>query len=274
MKSVFKYEISHQLLANIRDIYKLVVELNYKRIPNNVYSELSEKAVEHSLKAFKQNSFSEKEDVNYKKALEKFGKKKNYPFNIDLILSVHYEITQGLLPEKQVGRCKNKEMKNVVKDLVKDVNDARDVVDPVILAGFFYQNFLSIKPFVHGNEKTAFLAMRILLSEMKVNVFKLFNFEKVESKNIEAFSGGILQEMMRVKNLLEKSTSLPSFSLKEYHEKIINFIRKHGFITDSDYSLLTERKKATRVLDFNKLIGMGLIERKGKGKQTHYVLKA
>ena len=55
-----------------------------------------------------------------------------------------------------------------------------------------------------------------------------------------------------------------------YHIKALDLIEKKGFITDKDYAKLTERAKATRSLDFKKLIEMGLIERKGKGKATYY----
>ena len=39
-----------------------------------------------------------------------------------------------------------------------------------------------------------------------------------------------------------------------YHIKALDLIEKKGFITDKDYAKLTERAKATRSLDFKKLI--------------------
>ena len=45
------------------------------------------------------------------------------------------------------------------------------------------------------------------------------------------------------------------------------------FIKDSDYAQLVDRARATRALDFQKLKEFGLIERKGKGKATYYILK-
>jgi hypothetical protein len=44
-------------------------------------------------------------------------------------------------------------------------------------------------------------------------------------------------------------------------------------ISDREYSKMTDRTKPTRALDFGKLIELGLIERKGKGKATFYKLK-
>jgi len=61
--------------------------------------------------------------------------------------------------------------------------------------------------------------------------------------------------------------------LKPYHFKILEIIRKRGFITNKDYSTLVDRAKATRVIDFQKLIDLGLIERKDKGRATYYILK-
>jgi hypothetical protein len=37
-------------------------------------------------------------------------------------------------------------MKNRLKDLLKDVNEKRDEVNPIILSWFFQKQFLSIKP--------------------------------------------------------------------------------------------------------------------------------
>ncbi len=59
-------------------------------------------------------------------------------------------------------------------------------------------------------------------------------------------------------------------SLKAYHLAILGHIDANGFITDSDYARLTERAKATRTLDFNRLIALGLIERLGSGRSTYY----
>ena len=52
--------------------------------------------------------------------------------------------------------------------------------------------------------------------------------------------------------------------------KILAHIDQHGFITDKAYASMTELAKATRTLDFNKLMEMGLIVRQGQGRNTHY----
>jgi hypothetical protein len=73
--------------------------------------------------------------------------------------------------------------------------------------------------------------------------------------------------------LLPQVTSSPRNELQPYHHKILDFIAQKGFIRDRDYAILVDRAKPTRRLDFNKLIELGLILRKGKGKNTYYILK-
>lgn len=44
----------------------------------------------------------------------------------------------------------------------------------------------------------------------------------------------------------------------EPHDRLIlAHIDAHGYINDKEYARLTERAKATRTLDFNRLIGLG-----------------
>jgi hypothetical protein len=134
---------------------------------------------------------------------------------------------------------------------------------------------------------------------MGLNTFNLFSFENYYNQNVtryfetvgvrgnyydlakkinftpwlEYFTGGILDELLRVEKLLPRPSVTPQTEIKPHHKKIIDFITRKGFITDRDYAGLVERAKPTRRLDFNKLIELGLIVRQGKGKNTYYTLK-
>ncbi|MDO8610064.1 MAG: hypothetical protein Q7R95_05920, partial [bacterium] len=90
---------------------------------------------------------------------------------------------------------------------------------------------------------------------------------------LEYFTDGIIDELMRVEKILPQTSINPQTELKPFHNKILHFINQKGFITNHDYSMLNKRAKATRRLDFNKLIDLKLIIRRGKGKNTYYVLK-
>jgi predicted transcriptional regulator len=76
-----------------------------------------------------------------------------------------------------------------------------------------------------------------------------------------------------VQKLLPQASNTPQTELQPHHVKLLEHIREKGFINDKEYAKLTDRAKATRILDFQKLIDLGLIERKGKGRATYYVLK-
>ena len=84
------------------------------------------------------------------------------------------------------------------------------------------------------------------------------------------FTGGIIDELLRVGKELELENISPKTELSEEKKIILHYLDKHGFITDKLYSTLTKRAKATRNLDFQKLISMGIIKTEGKGKATYY----
>ena len=191
------------------------------------------------------------------------------------------------------------EISALVKELFDYVNKNENVIDSLILAGIFHKQFVIIHPFIDGNGRTARLATKALLAKMGLNTFNLFSFENYYNKNVskyfqevglignyyeikdrinftswlEYFTDGIIDELLRVEKELVRKTVSPKDKLKEYHDKIISYIKKHGYISDRDYAKLTRRAKPTRNLDFRKLIELGIIERVGKGKATYYKLK-
>ncbi|MEI6498534.1 MAG: Fic family protein [bacterium] len=193
----------------------------------------------------------------------------------------------------------HQDVTKLIEDLIEFTNNNKKTLDPLIVAGVFHRQFVIIHPFIDGNGRTTRLATKVLLANMGLNTFNLFSFENYYNQNIskyfeqvgiignyydllsqidftswlEYFTDGIVDELMRVNKILENETISPATSLKQYHQEIINFIKKKGFIADRDYAKLTDRAKPTRNQDFNKLIGLGLIERLGKGKATYYKLK-
>ncbi|RJQ24687.1 Fic family protein [Candidatus Parcubacteria bacterium] len=192
-----------------------------------------------------------------------------------------------------------KDAKILITDLVAFINSARNEIDPLILAGIFHKEMVIIHPFMDGNGRTTRLATKVLLTEMGLNTFNLFSFENYYNKNVtkyfqtvgefgnyyeiidkidftawlEYFTEGIIDELLRVQKLLPEAGINPETHLQPYHLKILEFIKEKGFIADRDYIKLVNRAKATRALDFKKLMDLGLISRKGKGKATYYILK-
>ncbi len=186
----------------------------------------------------------------------------------------------------------------LMKELVSYVNRNKKKIDPLIIAGLFHKQMVIIHPFADGNGRTTRLVTKILLAGMNLNTFNLFSFENYYNRNVskyfqmvgvggnyyeivkeldftlwlEYFTGGIIDELLRVEKLLPATTISPQTELEVYHRQIMKFIKRKGLIRDRDYARLTNRAKATRRLDFNRLIKLGLIVRLGKGKNTYYKL--
>jgi len=192
-----------------------------------------------------------------------------------------------------------KHVHTLVNDLIRFVDTSKSKIDPLILAGLFHKQMVIIHPFIDGNGRTTRLLTKILMAGMGLNTFNLFSFENYYNQNVtryfqtvgvvgdyydlagkvdfsawlEYFTGGIIDELLRVEKILPHAALTPRNELQPYHRQILEAIQEKGFITDRGYAKLVPRARQTRRLDFNKLIERGLIRREGKGKSTYYVLK-
>ena len=192
-----------------------------------------------------------------------------------------------------------KDVPSLIGELIHFIESNKNKFDPLILAGLFHKQMVIIHPFMDGNGRATRLLTKILLADMRLNTFNLFSFENYYNQNVtryfelvgvrgnyydiaaktdftpwlEYFTGGIIDELLRVEKILPQAGFNPQTELRPYHNKVIEFIERKGFITDRDYASLVDRARQTRRLDFNKLIELGLIIRQGKGKNTYYTLK-
>lgn len=193
----------------------------------------------------------------------------------------------------------HQDVKSLMAELISYVNKQLGKTDPLILAGIFHKQFVVIHPFIDGNGRTARLAAKSLLALLGLNTFTLFSFENYYNKNVsryfaqvgvlgnyyelnnkidftswlEYFTDGIIDELMRVSKELQIVERSPKTELQAHHRQVLDYIKEHGYITDRNYAGLTKRAKATRNKDFNKLISLGLIRKKGQGKSTYYVAR-
>ena len=189
-----------------------------------------------------------------------------------------------------------KDIPILMSQLIEFIKIKKGNFDPLILAGLFHKQLVIIHPFMDGNGRTSRLATKVLLKDLGLDTFNLFSFENYYNRNVtnyfksvgvignyyetrdsidftswlEYFTDGIIDELLRVKKLLPEISVSPETKLMPYHEKMLEYIEKNGFITDREYAKLTDRGKSTRILDFKKLQNMGLIKRFGKGRSTYY----
>jgi len=190
----------------------------------------------------------------------------------------------------------SKNVRKLLADLLKFIQDNIGKVDPVILAAIFHRQCVIIHPFIDGNGSTTRLLTTAILGKAGLDLFEIFSFENYYNRNItryfkavglegdyydladeidfsdwlEYFADGILDELRRVrKSLPEQSTPKPL--LEPHHHQILDYIREHGSMTQREYGSLSSRSLASRKLDFGKLVKLALIEAKGTGRGTHYV---
>ena len=258
---------------------------------------------------------SEQEVLNYNRVLQQLNRIDQAEFTVDLLCTIHQGVTQNLLPKHQIGAWRQEpvvvydprsggivylppdhgDVGQLMGELVTFVQDERNNLDPLLLAGIFHKQFVVIHPFVDGNGRTTRLATKLLLADLGLNLYHLLSFENYYNNNVsryfqhvglsgnyydltedldftpwlEYFAEGILDELLRLDKSLSQAVT-PDQRLKRHHQSLLTYLDEHGVITDNDYAKLTERAKATRSLDFRKLVEMGIIERKGRGPGTYY----
>jgi Fic family protein len=184
----------------------------------------------------------------------------------------------------------------LMNELIGYLEKEYNTIDPLILAGIFHKQFVIIHPFMDGNGRTARLVTKYLLARMGLDTFRLFSFENYYNQNVTKyffsvgvlgdyygiadkidftnwliyFTDGIIDELLRVQKLL-KSSIAPS-RLTEYEKIIVEYMKKNGSISKSEYGKITNRAHSTQILDFKRLVDKNIIAKHGKGKATYYTL--
>ena len=174
------------------------------------------------------------------------------------------------------------------------VNQNVGKIDPVILAGIFHRQNVIIHPFIDGNGRTTRLLTTAILGR---SGFEIFSFEDYYNRNItryfkaaglegdyydlkdqidfsrwlEYFAEGLLDELRRIIKLLPEQ-SAPKPRLEPHHHQILDYINDRGSITQREYGAISDRSLASRKLDFEKLTQLNIIEAKGVGRGTYYLL--
>jgi cell filamentation protein, protein adenylyltransferase len=191
-----------------------------------------------------------------------------------------------------------KDVAALLNELNNFVNTHLGKIDSIILAGLFHRQYVIIHPFMDGNGRTARLLTTAIMGKAGLDLFEIFSFENYYNQNItryfkavglegdyyelkdsvdfthwlEYFADGILDELRRIRKTLPETIPPPP-RLEPHHKLIIDYINEYGSITQREYGSISTRSLAARKLDFEKLLDLGLIETKGTGRGTYYVMK-
>lgn len=191
----------------------------------------------------------------------------------------------------------DKDVNNLLSELMAFINDNMGEIEPIVLAGLFHRQCVIIHPFIDGNGRTTRLLTTAILGKAGLDLFEIFSFENYYNQQItryfkavglegdyydlaetidftgwlEYFADGILDELRRIRKTLPEHLE-PKPRLEPHHKQVLDYIKEQGSITQREYGSITNRSLASRKLDFEKLLDLGLIEVKGIGRGTYYVL--
>lgn len=253
--------------------------------------------------------------------------KSKHDLTMSEILSMHKAVIDGLVDKEKVGNLRpgdiyilddlgeGKEMLRFkgppaprVEKLMNDLLDwlkraKKESVHPIIIAGIFHLEFVSIHPFTDGNGRVTRLLTQLLLYRLNWDFRKIlvledyYNQERLSYYNalhsdedkeyfqgresthwLEYFTTGFLVEARKV---LEKIQSIGYGKVSRKSEQIyldkaeiqiMDFLSTTGRITSDDVSDIFNITKRAAQLKLKKLILSKLIKTQGSGPSTFYIL--
>ncbi len=258
---------------------------------------------------------------NYLQALklvDKFHESEKF-FNEKTILDVHKSVIKGLIDENKVGVFRhgpvyivnmsfgNEELiytppkfgkvPSLINELVTWMNK-KDDIHPIIKAGIFHYQFVSIHPFPDGNGRSTRLLTLLYLYQAGYIFKKSFvledfynndrkryydnlqtgkTFESREDADLtgwlEYFTECFLFEVQRVKDLILSSSSKSNkqIVLNRDELKIVDFTVSMGKITSDDVIDILDIPKRTAQDKLKKLVNLKILKKIGSGPNTYYV---
>ena len=189
----------------------------------------------------------------------------------------------------------HKDVPRLVEALIDFVGERGGAMDPIILAGLFHRQCAIVHPFMDGNGRTARLVTTAILGMGGLEIFEIFAFENYYNRNVatyfrvvglqgdyyecepsidftawlEYFADGVLDELRRVRGSIAAQAAP---RLEAHHRRLLAYLSEHGSISQREYGHISNRSLAARKQDFQRLLQLGLIDRRGGGRSTYYVL--
>jgi len=196
----------------------------------------------------------------------------------------------------------NEEVPELVKELVEWLNseEAKEL-DPIIAAGVAHYEFVRIHPFVDGNGRTARVLATLILYLRGFDTKQFFciddyydsdrpaYYRALQSVNqktldvtkwLEYFAEGVAVSINTVKERVVRLSSerlrkakKGQIALTERQMQIVEFINTAGKITSGDIQKMFEISRPAAYKEIKKLIELDIIEQRGSGRSTYYIMK-
>jgi Fic family protein len=311
-----------------------VIALRYKAAIESVHSStsiegnpLNPRQVQQAL-AGKLNRWERSviEVTNYKKAWDKViaESQQQKPLVLKTVLEIHRIVMQDLLPEEKAGHLRpgpiyivdivdNKEVVRYAGPNIKQLTDLlQDLFDwinqnplklhPVLLAGIFHYEFVSIHPFSDGNGRVTRLLVKLLLDQAgydfrgslvldkyywqnQTNYYEALNQAREYSDQREAvldpwldyYITGfyeVAKDLGGQINLLKHLGGQPSeMRLNQEEIQILDYLHQFGQANVKDVIDMLSVPERTAQRRLKNLVDRKLIKMLGDGKKTIYALK-
>lgn len=265
---------------------------------------------------------------NYLKALQLMDKmsKLRHDLSVSEVLEMHKSVIRGLVDAPKVGKFRpadifvlddlgsGKEIlrfkgppapkvSGLINDLLAWIKNAKKEVHPIIIAGIFHLEFVSIHPFTDGNGRVARLITQLLLYRMGWDFRKIIVLEDYYNKDrlgyynaehreeekeyvqgrefthwLEYFTTGFLVEARKALQQVQAigfgkaSRKGEQVFLDRDELQIMDFLTTTGKITSDDVVDILKLTKRSAQLKLKSLIDKKLLKPQGKGPSTYYTL--
>ena len=185
----------------------------------------------------------------------------------------------------------------LVDELLDWLNNSTDEMYPVIIAGILHYELVRIHPFVDGNGRTSRLMATLILSIHKFNIDNYFTLDEfynidrqayVDALNsadknhdltnwLEYFCRGVLYSIDKVKSEVLKLAEITSkydtaIKLTPNEISVLNLIEEKKHIQNKDIQEMLNISPQGSYKIIRKLKDKKLIESRGKGRNTEYIL--
>ncbi len=267
------------------------------------------------------HQYAEIEVRNYKKALDFIEKRKNDKNPIELadILAIHKIVTSQLLPDEKVGALRKNAIYIADQDdntvytgpepdnLTTEINElldwlrGADDIHPVIVAGVFHFQFVSIHPFADGNGRTSRLLTNLYLGLKDYDLRSSLALESYYSVDKQAyynalsladnyagrksaslnpwlgyFVSGFLSSAkvlaIEVTTLAGLSQNVGRVKLSKVESDILSYAKQFGAISLSEAKEISPSlSKRTIQRRLMALVNAGYLAIQGDGRNTVYV---
>jgi len=197
---------------------------------------------------------------------------------------------------------KNEDVQALVNNLIEwiDAKEAQEL-DPVIEAGITHYEFVRIHPFIDGNGRTARVLATWILYNRGFDTKQFFclddyydsdrpdYYKALRSVNqntldltrwLEYFVEGVnmsvevvKERVIRLSSERLRKTKKGQIALTERQMKIVEYINLHGKISNKDAREMFKLSDEGALKEIKKLLRLGVIKRRGKGRGLHYVLQ-